>query len=73
MKEMKTVAKQLKRNKSNGPDDIPNEVFIEANEATLEKFREIFNNILNNLNIPKEWQTGDITRLYKGEIRWATL
>ncbi len=67
MKEMKTVAKQLKRNKSNGPDDIPNEVFIEANEATLEKFRKIFNNILNNLNIPKEWQTGDITRLYKGK------
>ena len=43
LKEMKDVAKQLKRNKACGPDDIPNEIFIEANDKALEAYMRIFN------------------------------
>lgn len=67
MEEMKVVVKQLKRNKSCGPDEMPNEIFIEANTQTLEVFRKIFNKILSSNNIPDQWQIGDITRLYKGK------
>jgi hypothetical protein len=65
--ELDTVIKKLKRNKSCGPDNIPNEVIIEANEDTKEIYRHVFNNILQNQSIPEDWQIGTITRLYKGK------
>ena len=33
-KEMNQTIKKLQRNKSTGPDDIPNELFIEAKKET---------------------------------------
>ena len=45
---MKTVIKKLKRKKSCGPDNFPNEIFIEANATTIETFRKLFNNIKTN-------------------------
>ena len=65
--ELKRAIKSAKRNKANGPDNIPNEALIEADSETREIIRKTFNNILNNRTIPEQWQTGIITRLYKGK------
>ena len=58
---------KLRRNKSTGPDDIPNEAFIEANQETRELIRKSMNNIYNEEKIPDEWQSGEVIRLYKGK------
>ena len=41
-KEIKEAIKSLKRGKSNGPDKLPNEIFIECNATTLEIHKSIF-------------------------------
>ena len=66
-KELQKAAKRLKRKKACGPDNIPNETIIEANEKTNEVLRNQLNKILNTAEIPDEWQHGEITRLYKGK------
>ena len=38
-KEIKQTIKQLKRGKSMGPDNIPNEAMIEANHKVLEIYK----------------------------------
>jgi hypothetical protein len=65
--EVNKVLNNLKRNKSNGPDNIPNEAIIETSEATREIIRRVLNNILQEQSIPNQWQIGTITRLYKGK------
>ena len=65
--EINTCIKKLKRNKSNGPDRIPNEVFIEADEHTKGIYLEILNTIYREEQIPQQWQHGEIKRLYKGK------
>ncbi len=66
-KELNKAIKRLKRGKSCGPDNIPNEAFIEANTETREFFKEAFNIIHSKEAIPKQWQEGTIKRLYKGK------
>ena len=67
MEELKKSIKRLKRNKSVGPDQIPNEMFIEATEETKEIFLEIMNQIDRTEEIPSGWQQGEIKRIYKGK------
>ena len=59
--------KRLKRKKSLGPDKIPNEVFIEADQETRHILCNIFNKIHKAENIPPSWREGEILRLYKGK------
>ena len=66
-KELQKAIKRLKRKKACGPDNIPNEAIIEANEQTNEVLRRQLNKVLINAEIPDEWQHGEITRLYKGK------
>ena len=66
-KEMNQTIKKLQRNKSTGPDDIPNELFIEANEETKETLKTMIENVHNNEEIPPAWAEGEIIRLYKGK------
>ena len=66
-KEMKKSIKKLQRGKATGPDKIPNEAILEANEATNEILRHQLNKILATQKIPDEWQHGEIIRLYKGK------
>ena len=65
--EIKKMIKKLKRGKATGPDDIPNEIFTEAQPNTVEVYKRIFNNITRKKVIPKQWQEGQIIRLYKGK------
>ena len=43
MEEIQHRLKKLKRRKSPGPDNIPMELFLEMNEASMEKVRETLN------------------------------
>ncbi len=45
--------KSLKRGKSTGPDNLPNEAIIEGNNKTLNIYREYLNMIIrNNVILP---------------------
>ena len=65
--EIKKAIKSLKKGKSNGPDGIPNEVYIESNNKTQEIHRYILNNVLRTIDIPEQWKEGDLKRLFKGK------
>ena len=66
-KELNKAIKKLKRKNSLGPDEIPNETFIEANKDTREIFRTALNRIHEEEDIPESWQLGHILRPYKGK------
>ena len=66
-KELQNVIKKLKRKKSLGPDGIPNEIFLEADENTKKTLLTIINRIHQNEQIPPSWLQGHIIRLYKGK------
>ena len=66
-KEINLAIKKLKRNKSLGPDKIPNEMFIEADKETRSILREILEQIHKTEEIPNSWEEGEIIRLYKGK------
>ena len=50
-----------------GPDEVPNELFIEANNYTIQLLTDLLNIVHMRKNIPDEWRKGIITRLYKGK------
>ncbi len=66
-KELHKAIKSLKKGKSCGPDNIPNEVFMKANKEILHHIRKQMNKISNTEEIPDQWQDGEIKRLYKGK------
>ena len=66
LKVWQPTIKRLQRNNSRGPDDISNELFIEANEATKEILKAMIENVHKNKEIPPAWE-GEIIRLYKGK------
>ena len=65
--ETEKAIKQLRRNKSTGPNQLPNEAFIEADQTTKEIVTKAMNNIYETETIPQSWQEGEIIRLYKGK------
>ena len=67
MQELDNAIKCLKRGKSCGQDDIPNEAFIEADRNTRKILLETLNQILTQKIVPEQWQVGEITRIYKGK------
>ena len=67
LEELNKNIKTLKRGKSTGPDNIPNEAIIEANKTNRTAINNILNNIYNTEKIPDQWQKGEIIRFYKGK------
>ena len=65
--DLNNVIKKLERKKATGPDNIPNEIFIEADEQTKLIYLENYNKINKTMDIPNEWQEGEIIRIYKGK------
>ena len=65
--EIRDVIKSLKKGKCNGPDDIPNEVYIESNKNNMEMHRYVMNMVLRTIDIPEQWKEGSLKRLYKGK------
>ena len=66
-KELNNAIRRLRRKKSTGPDEIPNEVFLEADRNTRKIMLKAFNNINKKMDIPEIWQKGEICRIYKGK------
>ena len=64
---IKKAIKKLKRKKSLGPDEIPNEVFIESNKKVRDILLKTINSIHSTEEIPPSWLEGEIIRLYKGK------
>ena len=67
LEEINKAIKRLKKKKAVGPDKIPNEVFIHADKEVREIYLKEFNKINENMQIPEQWQEGEIKRLYKGK------
>ena len=67
LQEVNKCIKQLKRGKSNGSDNIPNEAPIEANQTTRKIITNLLKNIYETEKIPDQWQEGEIIRFYKGK------
>ena len=67
MKELNTAIKALERGKATGPDEIPNEALIEANNTIRKKILRIFKRIYEKEETPDEWKEGTIIRIYKGK------
>ena len=65
--EMRKTKQKLKKGKAMGPDDIPNEIFIYADQATLEIYRKMINRTIHNRQIPDKWREGEILSIYKGK------
>ena len=65
--EMISARKKSKAKKAAGPDEIPNEIFIKADKKTLLIYKEILNNTVHNLEIPRQWKEGEIISIYKGK------
>ncbi len=58
--ELNKAIRKLQRNKSLGPDMIPNEMFIEADQESRTKFLQVLNNIHKTKNIPDSWRIGHL-------------
>ena len=65
--ELNKAIKKLKQKKAIGPDEIPNEAFIEADADTRQIYLSSLNHINSKMEIPSAWQEGEIVRLYKGK------
>ena len=59
--------KKLKRKKSVGPVEIPNEIFIEGNRSVRNTLLKTYNRIHSTEEITPSWLKGEIIRLYKGK------
>ena len=63
--EISKSIKQLKNNKSSGPDKLLNEFFIHGQHLLLPYIETIFKVILNNGYFPSDWALGEIVPLHK--------
>ena len=63
--EISKSIKQLKNNKTSGPDKLLNEFFIHGEHLLLPYIETIFNVILNTGYFPSEWAVGEIVPLHK--------
>ena len=66
-KEIDAAIKKPKRKKSLGPDELPNEIFIEADQETRNILCDIIREVHTKEKIPHSWLEGEIKRLYKGK------
>ncbi|CAH2104094.1 unnamed protein product [Euphydryas editha] len=63
--EVYTHIKQLKNEKSPGPDGISNEVIKMGAPVLLHHLTKVFNMILNTEIVPKKWCSSDIILIFK--------
>ena len=63
--EIYRAIKQLKTNKSGGPDKLINEFFIHGKHVLVPVLCNLFNKIFENGHFPEEWSEGYIIPLHK--------
>lgn len=64
-KEIVFAFKNLKKDKSPGPDKLRNEILISGKAALLQPLTDVFNKILMEKQIPEQWTDAHITLIYK--------
>ena len=67
LQEVKRAIKQLKPNKTTGPDNIPNAVILQGRGQMEIMLLYIINHIMETERIPQEWKDAEIISLYKGK------
>lgn len=65
--EIRKVIKNLKNNKACGMDNILNEHIKATANILMDRYVELFNNVLTSGVIPSEWTKGYIVPLYKNK------
>ena len=63
--EILKAIKQLKTNKSAGPDKLINEFYVHGSHVLLPYIDTLFNTIFSHGYFPKDWSMGDIIPLHK--------
>ncbi|XP_041982490.1 uncharacterized protein LOC121735655 [Aricia agestis] len=63
--EIASMIKRLKKEKSSGPDGIPNEAILAGKPTLVPLLTTLFNMILDTKTIPEEWAKSNIILLYK--------
>ncbi|GFS08728.1 endonuclease-reverse transcriptase [Elysia marginata] len=63
--EVRKCLKDMRKNKSPGPDDITSDVLLIAGEPALDYLTKCFNEILKTGKIPTSWEEAKIIVIYK--------
>lgn len=63
--EVEKAIGEMKKGKATGDDGIPNELIIYGKESIITKLTDIFNRILYECEVPKQWQLSKIILLFK--------
>ena len=70
--EVKARIKRLRRNKKEGVDEIPNEMFMAGGEEFVKLVRSVLQFIWVVEEVPAEWAVGLVTPLFKGGDKHST-
>ena len=65
--EIRHIAKNLKKNKATGDDNILNEYIYSTIDLFLPVYKKLFNYILHTGNVPQDWVIGNIVPIYKNK------
>ena len=63
--EIRHIAKNLKKNKATGDDNILNEYIYSTIDLFLPVYKKLFNYILHTGNVPQDWVIGNIVLYIK--------
>lgn len=63
--ELECAMLMLKNGKNRGDDGIPSELFKVCDDETIELIRKLFNEIIKEANIPKQWLESKIILIHK--------
>lgn len=64
-REVETICKQLKNGKSPGPGNIAPELIKYGPKVLIKRLRQLFQQCLNNHEIPKEWKESHLSTIHK--------
>ena len=65
--EVRTGLKKMKKEKAQGPDDIPVEAWIALGNEGVEFLVNFFKRLLRREKMPDEWRRSVLVLLYKGK------
>ena len=63
--EVQRAAKQMKTGKLPGEDQVVIEIVIGGRDITIEKLKDMYNKIILEENVPKEWKNAITVLLFK--------
>ena len=67
MEEIRKVLRKTKKEKAQGPDNIPVEVWIALGSKGVHYLADLFNRLLRGEKMPNEWRRSVLVPLYKGK------